>query len=62
MADGEKKSYGYGKRPLWQWVVIYVVLGLVVYGAIYYFFLAKRGGYTASGSTTQNAVQYNYTK
>jgi flagellar basal body-associated protein FliL len=31
---------GYGKRPLWQWVVIYVVVGALAYAAIYYFFLS----------------------
>jgi len=36
---------GYGKRPLWQWVVIYVVLAIVVYGLIYYFVFPKKGGY-----------------
>jgi len=34
----EKKEYGYGKRPLWQWVVLYVVIGGIVYAAGYYFF------------------------
>ncbi len=43
----EKKSGGYGKRPLWQWVAIYVVLGLIVYGLIYYFVFGKKGGYNA---------------
>lgn len=33
---------GYNKRPLWQWVVIYLVVAAVVYGLIYYFFLAKK--------------------
>ena len=42
---------GYGKRPLWQWVVIYAVIGLVVYGAIYYFVLAPKGGYNFSPSS-----------
>lgn len=36
---------GYGKRPLWQWVVIYLVIGGIIYAGIYYFFLAKKGGY-----------------
>ncbi|MFI5265305.1 MAG: cupredoxin family copper-binding protein [Candidatus Levyibacteriota bacterium] len=44
--DGENKSSGYGKRPLWQWVLIYVVIGLIVYGLIYYFVFAKKGGYS----------------
>lgn len=40
----------YGKRPLWQWILIYVVIGAILYGLIYYFVLAKRGGYTVSTS------------
>ncbi len=35
---------GYGKRPLWQWIVIYAVIGLVVYGAVYYFYKAQKSG------------------
>ena len=49
-ASSETSSYA--KRPLWQWVTIYAVIGVVVYGAIYYFFLAKKGGYTPSAETT----------
>jgi hypothetical protein len=48
----EKSGYGYGKRPLWQWILLYVVIGAVVYGAIYYFFLAKKPGYSYSGTNT----------
>ena len=53
--SSEKKSYGYGKRPLWQWVLLYVVIGAVVYGLIYYFVFAKKGSYT-----TNQAGQYQY--
>ncbi len=35
---------GYGKRPLWQWILIYLVIGGAVYMAIYYFYFAKKGG------------------
>ncbi|MBI4119517.1 MAG: cupredoxin domain-containing protein [Parcubacteria group bacterium] len=51
----ENKNYsqGYGKRPLWQWMVIYVIVGAVVYGLIYYFFFSGSGGY--SPSTSQNS-------
>lgn len=31
---------GYGKRPLWQWVVLYVIVGAIVYGLIYYIIIA----------------------
>lgn len=49
---------GYGKRPLWQWILIYLVVGGIVYGIIYYFVWGKNGGYNygSSGSNTN----YNY--
>lgn len=43
-----KRSYGYGKRPLWMWIAIYLIIGAIIYGIIYYFFLA----------TGNNAVPY----
>lgn len=48
MDDQETKveyKNGYGKRPLWQWAVIYLVVAAVVYGLVYYFVLARPGGY-----------------
>lgn len=35
----------YGKRPFWQWVLIYAIIAGLIYAALYYFVLAKRGGY-----------------
>lgn len=49
------KSYGYGKRPLWQWILLYVVIGGLIYGAVYYFFLAGKGSYSYPGSQTQDS-------
>ncbi|MCR4324615.1 MAG: hypothetical protein NUV69_02925 [Candidatus Curtissbacteria bacterium] len=43
----EKK--GYGKRPLWQWVVIYLIIGGLVYAAVYYFFLSGSGAPSIPG-------------
>lgn len=43
----------YNKRPLWQWLLIYVILGTIIYGAIYYLFLNKNNGYNGSKSSTQ---------
>ncbi|QQG40838.1 MAG: hypothetical protein HYV37_00755 [Candidatus Levyibacteriota bacterium] len=40
----ENKSYGYGKRPLWQWILLYVVIGGIIYALVYYFILASKGG------------------
>lgn len=56
-ASGDKK--GYGKRPLWQWIAIYVVIGAIVYGLIYYFVIAKKGGGYSSNGTTQTQP-YSY--
>jgi len=40
----QKPAKGYGKRPMWQWVALYVVIGVIVYGLIYYFFLRGSSG------------------
>lgn len=45
--DGDK---GYGGRPLWQWVLIYLVIGVALYALIYYFFIANRGDYKSPTS------------
>jgi len=41
----EESTYkdGYGKRPFWQWVIIYVVIGIIVYGIIYYLVFTNSG-------------------
>jgi len=46
----DQKQYGYGKRPIWQWIALYVVVGVIVYGLVYYFVLAKKGGNYNSNS------------
>lgn len=33
----------YGRRPMWQWVLIYLLVGGLVYWLIYYFVFAKNG-------------------
>jgi predicted lipoprotein with Yx(FWY)xxD motif len=47
---------GYGKRPLWQWILLYIIIGGIAYGLIYYFIYGKDGGYnyntTASTTST----------
>ncbi len=44
----EQKPKGYGKRPMWRWVVLYFVIAVVVYGAIYWF-LIRDSSSTGSG-------------
>jgi hypothetical protein len=38
------KKSSYGKRPVWQWVVIYLVLAVIIYGLIYIVFIHKGSG------------------
>lgn len=48
---------GYGKRSLWHWVIIYLIIGGIIYAGIYYLFLAKKGGYTPPVNQTQPTVE-----
>lgn len=43
-APEQKPTKGYGKRPVWQWVVIYLIIAVIVYGLIYLIFIHKGGG------------------
>lgn len=56
MTQEEEKHYGYGKKPIWKMVLIYLVVGLVVYGLIYYFLYAKKGGYNYNTSPSSYAT------
>jgi hypothetical protein len=41
----QKPAKSYGKRPIWQWVVIYLILAIIiVYGLIYLIFMRGSGG------------------
>jgi hypothetical protein len=42
------KPKSYGKRPAWQWVVIYLIIAIVVYGLVYLLFFRGNG---SGGST-----------
>ncbi|HEY4517485.1 MAG TPA: hypothetical protein VJI74_01180 [Candidatus Paceibacterota bacterium] len=46
---------GYGKRPLWQWILLYVVIGGVAYGLLYYFVFSGNGGYSYDSTTPYTA-------
>lgn len=47
----EVKS-AYGKRPLWHWILLYVVIGGLIYAGIYFAFLHKgNGSYSYSNSS-----------
>ncbi|HEX8946667.1 MAG TPA: hypothetical protein VF829_00420 [Candidatus Paceibacterota bacterium] len=45
--DDEKQRGDYDKRPVWQWVLLYIVIGGIIYAIVYYLFIAPGGGYQA---------------
>jgi hypothetical protein len=52
----EEKS-GYGKMPLWQWILLYVVIGGAIYAAVYYFAFGAGGySYTAPAGSVNPVV------
>lgn len=59
--DEEKSAYGYGKKPLWQWVLLYVVVGGVIYALIYYFWFAGQGYNYSPASSQPTQTQTNQT-
>lgn len=56
MEEATENKNSYGKRPMWQWLVIYAVIAVVLYGGFYYFFLAKKGGYTYNQPQAQQSA------
>jgi len=45
----QRPSKGHGKRPVWQWALIYVVVAIIVYGLIYLLFIRKTGSTGTGG-------------
>lgn len=43
--EAAHKSGSYGKRPLWQWIIIYLIVAVILYGVVYYLFIARQGSY-----------------
>jgi plastocyanin len=53
--DKEQKQNGYGKRPLWQWIVLYLVIGVIIYAGVYYFLQVKNSkDYSNSVTVSSN--------
>lgn len=44
-------SPNYSKRPLWQWIVLYVFVGLIIYALLYYFVFGKKASYNTQSNT-----------
>ncbi len=46
-------EYSYPKKSLWKWILLFVIMGVVVCGAVYYFFFYKKGGYSYVSQNNQ---------
>jgi len=46
-------EYNYNKISIWKWILLYVLVGAVAYGLIYYFFFVKTGSYNSQNYQTQ---------
>jgi predicted lipoprotein with Yx(FWY)xxD motif len=54
--DNSYSNTGYGKRPLWQWIILYIIIGAIIYAGGYYFFISKKGGYASASNYVPNTI------
>lgn len=47
--EPQKTSKGYGKRSKGQWILIYVIAAIIIYGLIYLLFIRKTGPGSSGG-------------
>lgn len=59
-ALSKRTSGGYGKRALWQWIVLYLIVGGFIYYAIYYFVLGGKGYSQDSYYQNSDTSDYGY--
>ncbi len=52
------KNGGYGKRPLWQWVVIYIIVAIVVYGIAFLVYRQFNNNSSSSGGSSSSSGLY----
>ena len=41
------------KRPMWQWILLYIVIGAIAYGLLYYFVFAKKNNNQTAVTPTE---------
>ena len=59
MAYEKVAKSAYGKRPVWQWLLIYLLVGGIIYFLIYLFLSGKSGGYNSNYSSPgQSSFKY----
>lgn len=55
MEETAQSPSSYNKRPLWQWILLYLIVGIIVYGLVYYFVLAKKENNTYNQGQSQTS-------
>lgn len=51
----DEAEQGYSsKKSIWQWALLYLLIGGLIYGLVYYFVLAKNPSPVPSNSSVQN--------
>jgi hypothetical protein len=56
-SDNTATNQIYGHRPMWQWILIYAIVGGAIYGALYLFLNKPAHGYNYQTKTSAQAVQ-----
>jgi len=56
------EQHFYGSTSSWKWIGIYLIVGVALYGALYFSLFDKKGSYINLGSIDQNTAQYSYSK
>ncbi|MCL5073914.1 MAG: hypothetical protein M1308_23935 [Actinobacteria bacterium] len=54
----EEVKPAYGKRKIGQWILIYAVIGIIIYAGVYFFILNKNKVYSSSpqSNPSQNSI------
>lgn len=52
-----RKNY-LNKKPLWQWIIIYLIIGGTIYVFLYFSGLVKIGGSSENLSNSSSEIQY----
>ncbi|MDO8443995.1 MAG: hypothetical protein Q7S80_00605 [bacterium] len=56
--DDSDNSGGYGKRSVWSWIGIYVVVAIIAYGAIYLIYKKINANNASDSGSTQSTSLY----
>ncbi|MCX6719664.1 MAG: hypothetical protein NTV36_00955 [Candidatus Staskawiczbacteria bacterium] len=61
MTEKNQEQKSYNKKPLWMWILVYVVLAGIIYAGVYYFFFMNSNSNNTPLTQIQNTNQTNPT-